>query len=101
MAGMKILLPILALVLLQSDGCDTQTKPSQPAQSERPMRRFEAVSTHGTADVALDTVTGQLCRTWDWGFKNPSAVGTADIQNLPTCYSIYAADHIPTPAPAK
>ena len=48
------------------------------------------MTSHGSADVALDTKTGQLCRTWNWEYKNnPMAT---DLNELPTCYSIYQAD---------
>lgn len=93
-AAMKFaaLLALSAFLLQQPSGCDQHEQaPSEPAKPSQPLlRRFEAVATHGSADVALDTKTGQLCRTWDWAYKdNPSAT---DLNELPTCYSIYQAD---------
>jgi hypothetical protein len=52
-----------------------------------PIHRFENVSPIGGLGVALDTVTGQWCRTWDWDYK-----GTAvrfDLNTLPLCKSLY------------
>jgi hypothetical protein len=37
--------------------------------------------------VAVDTVTGQLCRTWDWNYTaNPNA---KSMNTIPTCLSIF------------
>jgi hypothetical protein len=85
------LLATVFLVLQDPIGCDQKKPPKEAAQpKEPPIRRFEPVTSHGTSDVALDTKTGQLCRTWDWVYKNrPDA---ADLNDLPTCYSIYLAE---------
>lgn len=87
------LLALSAVLLQQPAGCDqgkqTPAETAKPAHTP-PIGRFEAVTTHGWADVALDTKTGQLRRTWDWEYKNnPSAT---DLNQLPTCYSIYQAE---------
>ncbi len=64
--------------------------PPVPALRPSTLRRFERVSDRDPADtsqLALDTVTGQLCRTWDWSFKNQSLNGAFD--KLPLCVDIY------------
>jgi hypothetical protein len=90
---MKIvaLAAISAFLFQQVNGCEqSSSTKATPKPNEPPIRRFEAVVTHGTSDVALDTKTGQLCRTWDWGYKNnPNA---ADLNMLPTCNSIFLDD---------
>lgn len=102
---MKIAVVIAASVFIfqQANGCDEQKAPKEVSQREEPpIRRFEPVTSHGTSDVALDTKTGQLCRTWDWEYRNKSDVH--DLNDLPTCYSIYIADQktvIVTPSDMK
>lgn len=53
-----------------------------------PLHRFERI-TGGPIDagMAVDTVTGQLCRTWNWNFRNKSLSGSVDT--LPLCVDIY------------
>lgn len=90
--GMKAAAILVAVLFLQQpDGCDEHQAPKETSQpKEPPIRRFEPVTSHGLIDVALDTKTGQLCRTWDWVYKNnPMA---ADLNDLPTCYSLFLAD---------
>jgi len=40
------------------------------------------------AFLALDSLTGQLCRTWDFRLPNPSEA-QKPLQNLPECVQIY------------
>ena len=64
---------ILMSFLFSSSGCDefqqAQQKP-KPVKSQTvienrvPVRRF--ILTKYNADVAFDTQTGQLCKTWEW-----------------------------------
>ena len=88
----------LALLLIQND-CDTN-KTAAPAA---PAKRITSHPTHRFAlaqplkDVALDTQTGQLCRTWDWqviGEANkPDQSGNFPERKVgeltPTCLSLY------------
>jgi len=68
-----------------------QTKPERPS----PTRRFVLVEHH--SDIAFDTVTGQLCRTWDWSLLGPhpkaDPSGTvpqrAEGELAPMCLSLY------------
>lgn len=48
--------------------------------------------------LALDTMTGLLCRTWDFSWQKPTAEYQTNIQNLPTCNSLYVLSSVPSPA---
>jgi hypothetical protein len=71
----------LTVALLFIAGCDDLAKEfgyqkSQPAKSQQqssstPTHRFMANSHN--VDLAFDTQTGQLCRTWDWSPIAPEA----------------------------
>jgi hypothetical protein len=104
---MKIPLgPCFVLTLaLSFSACDDLKKPvitvKNPDQDEHfPTRRFEIVS--HDADVAFDTQTGQLCKTWDWqpigkpGKVDPES-GASPQRKLgefaPTCLSLYISFH--------
>jgi hypothetical protein len=63
----------------------------QPAVHHAPIHRFENVTIPGESGVALDTVTGQLCKTWLWAYKADSMSGGLDT--LPTCVSIFEKTH--------
>lgn len=87
---MNAVTPIALFLLLQS--CDSK---EQKKSVPRPgLHRFTL--TRLGADVAFDTQTGQICRTWDW---KPVGAVTADVSgNLPerkagefapTCLSLY------------
>jgi hypothetical protein len=80
------------LLLYQANGCDqSQSAPKPPwlTKSERhPIHRFENVPTVGASGIALDTVTGQWCRTWDWVPRNPNAP-LDGLSTVPTCIGLY------------
>jgi hypothetical protein len=93
--GMKIT-TLLALVLIGLlAGCDELPKPTTnqsatsgtKAHRASPLHRFENVSSPQSPGIALDTVTGQYCKTWEWTFKITSLNGGLDT--LPTCLSIF------------
>jgi hypothetical protein len=84
---MKLAFLTALLVLQQAAGCNEQPKPAAKARERPPIRRFENVSTPQSPGVALDTVTGQYCKTWDWTYKAESLNGALDT--LPTCLSIF------------
>jgi hypothetical protein len=91
MRSAAFLLP--ALILLQSDACD-QKNASSPSPAKhfltRPAHRFENVSSTGNLGVALDTMTGRWCRTWDWNYiGKPDANG---LNTLPTCYELFTSE---------
>jgi hypothetical protein len=95
MDGMKagICLIGLALFLDGPNGCDQSSKPASPAPQpvaktkHYPLHRFENVPSTQSPGIALDTVTGQFCRTWDWTYKIKTLNGGLD--ELPTCVSIF------------
>lgn len=104
---MRRLLPFIALAALSLNlGCDAlsnQVGTSQRSPEKRqtqgftaPTRRFVLVEHN--MNVAFDTQTGQLCRTWDWTPFNPpqKASPTTGVtpqqaagQFSPTCLSLY------------
>jgi hypothetical protein len=90
---MKILVLFAALLLQQANGCDPPAKPPAPAaMTKHPIQRFVPVEAALHEGVALDTVTGRLCRTWNWSYKEPSLNGGMD--NLIACYQIYKDEPI-------
>jgi|SRR5712664_323601 len=90
------------LLLLALSGCDefkqadnTKKTPSTQVVKENriPVHRFVQTRNY---DVAFDTQTGQVCRTWDWtpsGKEKTSADGLplprAYGEFTPTCLSLY------------
>jgi hypothetical protein len=95
---MKIVACLFAVLLLQQPtGCNEQPKVAEKARHSPPIRRFENVSSPGSPGIALDTVTGQYCRTWEWTYKANELNGGLDT--LPTCLSIFQntpSDDAPT-----
>jgi hypothetical protein len=89
---MKFAIALVSLFLLQ-EGCDqtkpTPTPPTAQVKRERPpIHRFESVPGVGQDGIALDTVTGQWCKTWEWVPRDPKAP-TDGLSSLPTCLNIY------------
>jgi len=93
--GMKALvyLPLLFLSFVFT-GCAWLDKPAPKsdkpatARAERPpVHRFENISNSPSPGIALDTVSGQYCRTWDWQYTNkPNA---HDLNETPLCKDLY------------
>jgi hypothetical protein len=90
------------LILAQQSGCDSSS-PKPVAQSpvkptslpKPPLHRFTITR---DLDVAFDTQTGQLCKTWDWqaGGKPPAPDPTTGTQPqrtigefAPMCLALY------------
>lgn len=87
---MKVAACALALVLILDDpiGCDKPAaKPPEQAKHYPPTHRFENVSNPQSPGIALDTVTGQYCKTWEWTYKMSAMNGGLDT--VPTCFSIF------------
>jgi hypothetical protein len=83
---------VASLLLQQANGCDQTTKVVTPSPAPAldpipPAHRFENVSVLGATGVALDTVTGQWCRTWDWYYK--AKPDSDSLNTLPTCLSLF------------
>jgi len=87
---------ILAVALfLEQDGC-TPNKPATPSQPiQEHVSRRECSADHrftnvdvplAKGDVALDTCTGQLCKTWDWVSTVKSMQN--GYQQLPLCSTL-------------
>lgn len=88
---------VVALILLPMTGCEQLAKESQPssrpspqtsASRSHPIGRFEKIQNF-RVDVALDTQTGQLCKTWVWVSKDRRSPDP--YEDLPTCDSLYKA----------
>lgn len=85
---------ILALVLFGCDAINPPKKATEKKAAHTPTHRFSVISRFG-GDVAFDTQTGQLCRTWNWTLPNikPDSTGRVDQIKLgqlaPTCLSLY------------
>src|ERR1700693_1846990 len=94
---------LFLLVLTSLFGCDDIAKEfgyQKPAPAKQqsppltPTHRF--VLAQGHTDIALDTQTGQLCRTWDWAPVAPEQKPSNGLipQRLPgeltpTCLSLF------------
>jgi hypothetical protein len=100
-------LPCCISLALAFSGCGEIKKPDVPVKVEQSPERFPAsrrfeILPHD-ADVAFDTQTGQLCRTWDWQVmgkpSKPDAAGNSPQRKLgeltPTCLSLYST-YLPT-----
>jgi hypothetical protein len=93
---MKLLIAVLLFSLLIA--CDTATRnPSSGATIKDTawIGRFVVIPEAANGEpvlprgsFALDTVTGNLCRTWDFSWPNPSAA-QRNIQALPLCRQFY------------
>jgi hypothetical protein len=99
---MKALLPVALFALLQFTGCAPPKTAENPVDkaltpSPGPIRRFENIPAVGIQGVALDTVTGQWCKTWEWSYKNDAMSGSLDT--LPTCLSIFQSTRAQAPLP--
>lgn len=96
-------------MLIQND-CDLNKK---AATAPAPAKRTTSHPTHRFAlaqplkDVAFDTQTGQLCRTWDWEVmakpSTPDKSGDVPERRVgelaPTCLSLY--EKYPTEGDSK
>ena len=57
----------------------------------KPIQRFIPVSGQAiTPNFALDTKTGQVCKTWEWVYKDAAKAHDSDLQESPTCLSLYS-----------
>jgi hypothetical protein len=88
---------ILAAILLQQTGCNQAPKPTAPDQTH--YQRFVpipaetgVVGVPWSGDVALDTMTGQLCRTHDLVIRE---------LEIPLCYYLYSTEHSDSFDPKK
>jgi hypothetical protein len=91
-----VILAASALLLWQQ-GCETHKRPV--SYKPPPTHRFENVPMVGAQGVALDTATGQWCKTWEWIYKSPNNPDAGSLDTLPTCLSLFrdtpAQDELP------
>ena len=85
---MKTTMRLVALSILALVGCDQPLTNSTTAPP--PVNRFVPVANHGEADVALDTTTGQLCKTWNWVYRGQDIRQQGGIDTLPLCDDLYS-----------
>jgi hypothetical protein len=98
-----------ALILLTSLGllvaCDElqpKDKPKEPEPPSRVVHHFDPIA-RSEGNLAVDTATGQMCKTWDWACTKPGyynnytkewvensayGVNCSAITSMPTCESI-------------
>jgi len=101
---MKIKSALLVLAMVGLLGCDEMEskKQPEPAPAPRVVHHFDPI-TKSEGNLAVDTATGQMCKTWEWActkptFYNPYTKETQDnlaygiscaaIADMPTCKSI-------------
>src|SRR5438309_9126368 len=78
-----------------AQGTEAPTPPKQPlarrvnvCDATNRFHLTEAYPLGEKTGLALDSCTGQLCRTWDWGYSDKRhAQGSLD--SVPTCVSLY------------
>lgn len=91
------LISVALPVLMGQSACPAghPKQASVPTQKAvQPYQRFVRIASAAsmTLNWALDTKTGQVCRTWDWHMQGdkPRKNGEADITlATPTCFSLY------------
>lgn len=85
--GILAVLLLLATVACDQLAKETETGPTRPTENRsHPIGRFEKIQNF-RVDVALDTQTGQLCKTWEWQSTNRNSPDP--YENLPTCAFLY------------
>ncbi len=93
----------LLVVTVLTSGCDNpnlnqnpkKVAAPKPRSAKQPLHRF--VLTRLGVDIAFDTQTGQLCKTWEWQITNtlkPDAISGMQPQAkpgefAPLCLSLY------------
>lgn len=99
---MRRALEILLFCSVFLVGCEdidhpADTKPPNPTHVEPVQHtcavdhRFEKTDVYPItlrADIALDTCTGNLCRTWNWTAKQSGTVWST-YEDLPLCSSLH------------
>lgn len=80
----------LLILILSCVGCERSS--NAPASSFQPaVQRFESFGTV-LPEVALDTRTGQLCKTWNWGISDVTAQVEKRFGTLNGCVQLYLYD---------
>jgi hypothetical protein len=101
---MKVAAPLALLLLFQ--GCDVPapdqkkaTAPHETPEASRPEPHRFILMASGV-DVAFDTQTGQICRTWDWESLEGQVKAKPEIRTTPEGTK-YTIDEVPQGGPAK
>jgi hypothetical protein len=100
MKTFAVLLFCLSMGILRLDGCDVDNSHRATAETMPPpvpaprcaADRFvktEAYPYNLRNDIALDSCTGQICRTWDWSAKGGNNAWVS-YQNAPLCKDLAA-----------
>jgi hypothetical protein len=73
----------------------TEPPKTESIKQRDPVQRFVPISANETmlqgvlsSFLALDTKTGKLCRTWDFGWEHPTPTQKS-MQDLPTCEGLW------------
>jgi hypothetical protein len=73
---------LLIGLLVNLGGCASQDKPAASA--------IQPATGIPMLDFALDTKTGQLCRTWPWEITDAKPGSRSEgINNIPQCFTLY------------
>jgi hypothetical protein len=98
-AGGLALLLVASLLLMGQSACLPERSKQTPAPApmvQQPYQRFVRIASFpaGQLNWALDTKTGQVCRTWDWQVvgEKPNPKGLQIDLSTPTCLELYKAD---------
>ena len=99
----RALVLLIALSLLVAcDELQTKDKPKQAEPPPRVVHHFDPIA-RSEGNLAVDTATGQMCKTWDWACAKPGyynnytkewvenssyGVDCSAIASMPTCKSI-------------
>jgi hypothetical protein len=98
---MKCAFALCFLLTIIQSGCPTDEKKEEPpkkvAQAPHPQTPTHRFVLTRDIDLAFDTQTGQLCRTWDWQPVAPQTKPTAEGlmpqrkpgEYTPTCLTLY------------
>ncbi|MSO19974.1 MAG: hypothetical protein EXQ56_05830 [Acidobacteria bacterium] len=76
----KVAFTLMLALILQ--GCTSSSQTPAPVPLPQPYQRFVPVAT-SDRDFALDTKTGQLCKTWSW------TITDAPLSSLPLCSDLH------------
>jgi hypothetical protein len=59
--------------------------PAPKCTTDHRFERMEVYPMNLRADIALDSCTGQVCRTWDWAPKGTSETAWTTYESRPLC----------------
>ena len=80
---------MLLAIILGSTACEKRDSNTKQVDSQSGQRFLPVQGTGFDAGLALDTKTGQLCKTVEW----QAGLGMPNIaSNAPTCKSLYDRD---------